>query len=333
MRSRRSARTLPASSTPSSENGHRERHRSVALARRRHVTTSLSPLPTRARARTARGFAPGGGDTDLAVATAKNSSHNYNVYVASLTLANVDVATSTDRGKTWSLNPAAATISGADDREWIAADGASKVCISYHDGAAEHRRQLLDGRGPDVHRSVASAIDTGHVYQIGNNEIGNLAIDPKTHDIFQTYSAITTADEIACAPQVGVSAGTCGYHGVYMAVLPTDGGQSFTDYPVYVDQKHDRQLRAPVRQRLGQQRRQRLLRLHRRPPRLLLVLEGSRQDVERRVRISSPKGTHDLSVVNRRERRGSSTSSTTRPASPRRGTSPGRLPEHGEVKP
>src|SRR5579859_1475021 len=39
------------------------------------------------------GFAPGGGDTDLAVATAKNSSHHYNVYVASLYLANISVAT------------------------------------------------------------------------------------------------------------------------------------------------------------------------------------------------------------------------------------------------
>ena len=159
--------------------------------------------------------------------------HNYNVYVASLTLANIDVATSTDRGKTWSLNPAAATISGADDREWIAADGASKVCLSYHDGPQNIDVNCSTDAG-QTFTQVASAIDTGHIYQAGNNEIGNLAIDPKTHDIFQTYSAITTADEVACAPQLGVSAGTCGYHGVYMAVS-TDGGQSFTDYPVYVN--------------------------------------------------------------------------------------------------
>jgi hypothetical protein len=181
------------------------------------------------------GFAPGGGDTDLAVATAQNSSHHYNVYVASLTLANISVSTSTDRGKTWSLNPVGADVGGADDREWIAADGKSKVCVSYHDGEQNIDVNCSTDAGSSF-TQVASAIDSNHLYQVGNNEIGNLAIDPKTHDIFQTYSAITTADEVSCAPQLGVSAGTCGYHGVYMAVS-TDGGQSFTDHPVYVNKK------------------------------------------------------------------------------------------------
>ncbi|MGH3008726.1 MAG: hypothetical protein ACRDLM_04885 [Gaiellaceae bacterium] len=181
------------------------------------------------------GFAPGGGDTDLAVATAKNSSHSYNVYVASLYLASVGVATSADRGKTWSFNPVGADVGGADDREWIAADGASKVCVSYHDGEQNIDVNCSTDAG-GTFTQLASAIDTSHAFQIGNNEIGNLAIDPKTHDIFQTYSSITTAQETACAPQLGVSAGTCGYHGVYMAVS-TDGGSSFTDYPVYVNKK------------------------------------------------------------------------------------------------
>ena len=46
------------------------------------------------------GFAPGGGDTDLAVAPDKNAAGFYNVYVSSLSLANVDVSTSTDGGVT-----------------------------------------------------------------------------------------------------------------------------------------------------------------------------------------------------------------------------------------
>ena len=79
------------------------------------------------------GFAPGGGDTDLAVAPVKNVTGFYNVYVASLSLLNVDVSTSTDGGATWTLNPVT-TPETLDDREWIAADGASKVCISYHNG-------------------------------------------------------------------------------------------------------------------------------------------------------------------------------------------------------
>ncbi len=180
------------------------------------------------------GFAPGGGDVDMATATAKNSSHKYNVYVASLYLANISVSTSQDDGKTWSINPTAATISGADDREWIAADGASKVCISYHDAEQNIDVNCSTDAGATF-TQLASAIDTGHLYQVANNSIGNLAIDPKTHDVFQTYSAITNANEVACAPQPATP-GTCGYHGVYMAVS-TDGGQSFTDYPVYVNKK------------------------------------------------------------------------------------------------
>ena len=199
----------------------------------RHYISIASP--DQGSSSNSSGFAPGGGDVDVATATAKNSSHTYNVYVASLYLANISVATSSDHGKTWSLNPAAATMSGADDREWIAADGASKVCISYHDGEQNIDVNCSTDAGTTF-TQLASAIDTNHLYQAGNNEIGNLAIDPKTHDIYQTYSAITNANEVSCAPQLGVSAGTCGYHGVYMAVS-TDGGQSFTDYPVYVNKK------------------------------------------------------------------------------------------------
>src|SRR6266516_3389469 len=53
-----------------------------------HYTTLASP--NAGSQSNTSGFAPGGGDTDLAVAPAKNSLGNYNVYVASLTLANVD---------------------------------------------------------------------------------------------------------------------------------------------------------------------------------------------------------------------------------------------------
>ena len=75
------------------------------------------------------GLEPGGGDTDVAIATAKNAAGTYNAYVSSLTLASVDVSTSTNNGKSWTLNPAAALP--IDDRPWIAATGAAKVCISY----------------------------------------------------------------------------------------------------------------------------------------------------------------------------------------------------------
>jgi hypothetical protein len=195
-----------------------------------HYTTLVSPDGVSQTNDT--GFAPGGGDTDLAVAPDKNAAGFYNVYVSSLSLANIDVSTSTDGGATWALNPVT-TPETADDREWIAADTNNKVCISYHDAP----QGITVGCSADAGATFtqfASALDANHAFQISENEIGNLAIDPSSHVIYQTYSAITTAAETACAPQLGVVAGTCNYHGVYMAVS-TDGGATFTDYPVYIN--------------------------------------------------------------------------------------------------
>src|SRR3954466_14027241 len=195
-----------------------------------HYTTLVSPNSVSQTNDT--GFAPGGGDTDLAVAPDKNAGGFYNVYVASLSLANIDVSTSTDGGGTWLLSPVT-TPETADDREWIAADTNNKVCISYHDAP----QGITVGCSIDAGLTFpqfASAIDASHAFQISENSIGNLAIDPSSHVIYQTYSAITTAAETACAPQLGVVAGTCNYHGIYMAVS-TDGGATFTDYPVYIN--------------------------------------------------------------------------------------------------
>ena len=168
-------------------------------------------------------FAPGGGDTDLAVAPAKNTSGIYNVYVASLSGANVDVSTSMDGGKTFSLNPIGATISG-DDREWIAADGSSKVCISYHDIATSNIIVNCSTDAGKTFTQTGQAFDSNHLFLTDNNMIGNLMIDPNNHYIYQTFSGIANANEISCT--------TCGVHVVYMAVS-TDGGKTFTDNVVY----------------------------------------------------------------------------------------------------
>ncbi len=107
------------------------------------------------------------------------------------------------------------------------------MCVSYHD-AEQNIDVNCSTDAALTFPQLASAIDAAHAYEISENEIGNLAIDPSSHVIYQTYSAITNAAETACAPQLGVVAGTCNYHGVYMAVS-TDGGATFTDYPVYVN--------------------------------------------------------------------------------------------------
>jgi hypothetical protein len=190
-----------------------------------HYTALASPNAVSSSNST--GFAPGGGDTDLAVAPAKNALGNYNVYVASLNLANVDVSTSTDGGTTWKLNATGATVP-VDDREWIAADGASKVCISYHDIATSNIYVNCSNDAGTTFTQLGDAIDANHAFLLQNNEIGNLAIDPPSHTVYQVFDGIKDASEVECN-----TAGGCATHVAWMAVS-NNGGASFTDYPVYV---------------------------------------------------------------------------------------------------
>ncbi len=180
------------------------------------------------------GFAPGGGDTDLAVAPQKNASGNYNVYVASLSLANVTVSTSQDGGQTFSKNVLSATVPG-DDREWIAADGSNKVCVSYHDVATFNINVdcSYDAGATFTQHAVPGAIDANHAYLIDNNQIGNLAIDPRNHNVYQVFNGIANSNEAASG-----AAGQTNYHAVWMGVS-TDGGKTFTDHRVYVGPKKE----------------------------------------------------------------------------------------------
>ncbi len=192
----------------------------------RHYTTLTSPDAGSSANTT--GFSPGGGDTDLATAPVRNANGYYNVYAASLSLANVDVSTSSDGGKTWSFNPTSATIPG-DDREWIAADGANKVCISYHDIVTSNIDVDCSYNAGATFTQLGDAIDTSHAYLIDNNEIGNLAVDPGSHTIYQVFSGVANAAE-----SVTSTVGGAGYHAVWVGVS-TDGGKTFTDHPVYVN--------------------------------------------------------------------------------------------------
>src|SRR5437016_3927631 len=144
--------------------------------------------------------------------------------ISSLSLANVTVSTSQDGGKTWSKNVLSATIPG-DDREWIAADQASKVCISYHDIVTFNIDVNCSFDAGATFTQLGSAIDVAHAFLIDDNEIGNLAIDPRNHIIYQVFSGIANATE-ALLPS--------SFHAVWIAVSP-DGGQTFTDKPVYVN--------------------------------------------------------------------------------------------------
>lgn len=175
------------------------------------------------------GLAPGGGDTDLAVAPRRNAGGNYNVYVASLSLANVTVSTSKDGGKSFSKNVLGATVP-VDDREWVAADGKSKVCTSYHDIATDNINVdcSYDAGKTFTQHATPGAIDPNHAYLVGNDQIGNLAIDQGSHNVYQVFNGIAGAGET----------GQGNYHAVWMGVSK-DGGRTFTDHRVYLGPKKE----------------------------------------------------------------------------------------------
>src|SRR6266705_850085 len=185
------------------------------------------------------GLGPGGGDTDLGTAPEANANGFDNLYVASLSLANVTVSTSQDGGQTWSKNVTSATIPG-DDREWIAADQATKVCISYHDIVTFNIDVNCSFDAGASFTQVGDAIDVAHAFLIDDNETGNLAIDPRNHFVYQVFSGIANPAEAVLPTS---------FHAVWIAVS-RDGRQT-----VYAGRGHaDRPLRRGVRERGNVQR-------------------------------------------------------------------------------
>src|SRR5437879_9147550 len=161
-----------------------------------HYLTLVSPNSASAASNQ---FSPAGGDTDLAVASQANINGLYNVYVASLALTNVYVSTSSDGGSTWLLNPTGASVPG-DDRPWIAAEGSTKVCVSYHSITATNDIFVTCSNDAGLtFAQTGNAFDANHLWLEGfQNAIGNLAIDPTNHHIYQSLSAIASARETSC---------------------------------------------------------------------------------------------------------------------------------------
>jgi hypothetical protein len=178
------------------------------------------------------GVEPGGGDTDVAVATAKNALGNYNAYVASLTLASVDVSTSTDNGANWTLNPAAALP--IDDRPWIAATGASKVCISYltAPGVLAPELGLHVGCSNDAGGTFTQlangydSSDAGTGCSLGSRT-GNLAFDPSNGNNLYAIAACGTVADASNPNPTGLH--------VIVVGVSTNGGKSFTDHVAYAN--------------------------------------------------------------------------------------------------
>jgi hypothetical protein len=169
------------------------------------------------------GTGASGGDIDIAVASAPNVAGNYNLYVASLNLASVNVATSTDNGTTFSQTPVQGGLP-VDDREWIAAFGAQTSLLTYHDVATNNIDVLRSDNGGTTYTQVARAIPVGD-YKESNNELGNLVIDhrnlPDQTGNFYAYQSFVAPSK---------STGTHNNE-AFLAVSP-DGGHTWTDQPV-----------------------------------------------------------------------------------------------------
>src|SRR3989475_3173773 len=196
------------------------------------VSGTVCNPPTGSDHCTSAGLSPAGGDTDIAVAPRRNANGFFNIYVASLQsnppLLNVYVSTSKNGGATWSINPAGASIP-VDDREWIAADGVSKVCISYHSTLTSNDIVVdCSNNAGFAFTQHASAFDPTHIAFLAgfNNVIGNLAIDPSNHVIYQVFSSIADATELSSCLV------SCHVHTVWIGVS-IDGGNTFKDYTVY----------------------------------------------------------------------------------------------------
>jgi hypothetical protein len=169
------------------------------------------------------GAGASGGDIDIAVASAPNAAGNYNLYVASLNLASVNVATSTDNGTTFSQTPVQGGLP-VDDREWIAAFGAQTSLLTYHDLATNNIDVLRSDNGGTTYTQVARAIPVGD-YKESANELGNLVIDhrnlPDQTGNFYAYQSFVAPSK---------STGT--HNNEAFLAVSADGGHSWTDQPV-----------------------------------------------------------------------------------------------------
>src|SRR5947209_7335621 len=122
------------------------------------------------------GFGASGGDVDEAIAPVKDpATGTYRIYVASLNLASVNVATSEDNGKTFSQVPVVGGLPG-DDREWIAASGPATALLTYHDVSTNNIDVLRSDDGGSSFVQASRAIPDSD-YKAGANELGNIVID------------------------------------------------------------------------------------------------------------------------------------------------------------
>jgi hypothetical protein len=166
------------------------------------------------------GVGVSGGDIDLAIASARNASGNSNLYVSSLNLGSVNVATSTDNGTSFSQTPVQAGLP-IDDREWIAAFGAETSLLTYHDIATNDIDVLRSDNGGQLYTQIAQVIPETD-YKAASNELGNVVIDhrnlPAGVGNFYAYQAFVAPSN---------SSGT--HNNEAFLGVSADGGHTWSD--------------------------------------------------------------------------------------------------------
>jgi len=185
-----------------------------------------------------------GGDTHIAVAPQKNAFGFYNVYVVSLEAAGagligVGLATSQDGGASWSNNPLFVKFTNpismplVEDRPWVAAYGASEVCVSAHELVVVPDVWCSFDAGLTM-TQASTALDANHAWLAAEINIpGAVHIDPNSGTFYLPFSGVANPTEAAIdAPCGQVTSCPYQFHTMWMGVS-TDGGLSFTDYQVY----------------------------------------------------------------------------------------------------
>jgi hypothetical protein len=169
------------------------------------------------------GVGAAGGDIDIAVAPQKDPlTGTYRIYVASLNLASVNVARSTDNGVHFQQVPVVAGVP-VDDREWIAASGPSTALLSYHDIPSNNINILKSTNGGRTFVQVSQAIPATD-YKARNNELGNIVID---HNI-----ALSGGRFWAYQSFVAPSSSTGSTFNEAFLAVSSDGGRTWADRPI-----------------------------------------------------------------------------------------------------
>jgi hypothetical protein len=185
--------------------------------------TSGCGLEYRGQPNGVSGVGASGGDIDIALASAPNTEGNYNLYVSSLNLASVSVATSTDNGTSFTQTPVQAGLP-VDDREWIAAFGAETSLLTFHEIATNNIEVLRSDNAGKTYTRIASAIPIGD-YKEAKNELGNIVVDhrnlPDATGDFYAYQAFVAPSK----------EGGSNNNEAFLAVS-ADGGHTWADRPI-----------------------------------------------------------------------------------------------------